>query len=672
MKRNVVTQSLRFGSTVNWIVLCSLCLLGGLAGTAAAQTEQIENYHSDIQIRKDGSLQVTETIDVVASGDKIKRGIYRDFPTMYKTKYWVRIEVPFDVKSVKRDGKPEPFHRENRSNGVRVYIGDKDKFVQPGKHVYEIVYETDFQLGYFDDHDELYWNVTGNGWEFPILKAEAVVHLPADIPRNEINLTGYTGPQDSRAQDLTSALDVETGDAHFQTTRRLGPMEGLTIATSWPKGYVEKPTASRLAILYSRSLTYLWLVGGTLVLLFGYFFIAWLMVGRDPPGGVVYPQFEPPLNLSPASVRFIRRMGYDRQSFTSAILNMAVKGYLTIKDDGDEFMLQVADKTKLGELSPDELVIANKVLATRKSITVKQTNHAIFRSAITGLGNKLKQLYVGKLFVQNSQWLIPGWLIAIAGVIVCAVFSGWTSLPVVGFLGLWLSIWTLGTTVLVLSVLGQWKTALSLKQSTGSRIASLGSTLFLTAFATPFVIAEIVVTCILIYSTTILMLPLIIGVAAMNWLFWYLIKQPTVEGQRIRDAIEGFRMYLSAAEQEQLQRLHPPHKTAELFEEYLPYALALDVQNEWAKQFENVLASASTAPAASGTSSGFHPSWYQGSSFNTVATGAFVGGLGIALGGAIASAATAPGSSGGSGGGGGFSGGGSSGGGGGGGGGGGW
>jgi hypothetical protein len=653
------------------IRLLLIAMLASFAGDACAQNEEITHYGSEIEVRADGSLRVTETIEVIATGDKIKRGIYRDFPTMYKTKHFIRVDVPFDVQSVKRDGKSEPFHKENRENGVRVYIGNKARNVPPGQHVYEIVYETDFQLGYFDDHDELYWNATGNGWEFPILSAEAIIKLPADIPRDELKLTGYTGPTGSRAQDLTFSVDAETGVAHFQTTKPLAANEGLTIVTSWPKGHVSEPTAAELTKLYARAIICLVLVAGTLLLLFVYFFAAWIVVGRDPPGGVIYPQFEPPQNLSPASARFIRRMHYDRQSFTSAILNMAVKGYLSIKQDDDEFTLKVADSNSLTKLSADEKAIANKLLKTRNSITVKQTNHKTFSSAIASLGDQLKKQYVGTLFIHNSRWLIPGWLIGIAGIVVSALYSGWATLPLVGFFSMWLSIWTLGTTVLVMSVLSSWKTAISLKQSTGSQIASFGGALFLTLFATPFVIAEIVVGSLLVYHTSILMVPLIIGVVTLNWLFWYLLKQPTVEGQRIRDEIEGFRMYLSAAEKEYLQRMHPPDKTPELYEEYLPYALALDVENQWAEQFEDVLTAASQGPANSGKSTGYHPRWYQGNNFNSFATGAVVGGLATALGGAIASAATAPGSRGSSSGGG-FSGGGSSGGGGGGGGGGGW
>ncbi|MFW6125342.1 MAG: DUF2207 family protein [Pirellulales bacterium] len=159
------------------------------------------------------------------------------------------------------------------------------------------------------------------------------------------------------------------------------------------------------------------------------------------------------------------------------------------------------------------------------------------------------------------------------------------------------------------------------------------------------------------------MVPLVAGLVALNWRFWHWIKQPTVEGRRIMDEIDGFRMYLATAEGEFLQRLHPPEQTPELFERYLPYALALDVENEWAEKFSDLLSRAAQAPAEG---DGYRPAWYVGPHWNASAPGTFASSLAVSLGGAIASSATAPGSSSGGGGGG------SSGGGGGGGGGGGW
>jgi len=168
------------------------CLL--VAGSVIAD-ERILDYQSDILVHTDGSLIVTETIQVRAEGENIKRGIYRDFPTRYKDRLGNSYRVELNVLEVQRNGSPEPFHTEARSNGVRIYIGSSNKMVEHGVHEYRLRYYTNRQLGYFEDFDELYWNVTGNGWLFPIDHAGARIELPADVNADDLLPHIYTGPQ---------------------------------------------------------------------------------------------------------------------------------------------------------------------------------------------------------------------------------------------------------------------------------------------------------------------------------------------------------------------------------------------------------------------------------------------------------------------------------------------
>jgi len=626
------------------------------------QTERIHTYHSQIEVLEDGSLKVVETISVTAARRKIKRGIYRDFPTAYKSKYLVKVELPFEVVSVKRDGKPEPFHTEKQSNGVRVNVGSEDHVLRKGKYTYEITYTTNFQLGHFEAHDELYWNVTGNGWDFPIDQASASVLLPKGVPRDKLTYEGYTGPAESKAKRLSSRVNRETGTVDFTTTAKLRPHEGLTVVVGFPKGHVREPTAAELRALFLWAGRTIWLALGGLLVVLVYYLWAWLSVGRDPPGGTIIPQYEPPLDLPPACVRYLRQMGYDKKCFTAAIVNMAVKQFLTINEDEGEYALKRKDPVAKEKLSPGERGIANKLLKSG-SIALKQTHHKKIGEAIQKLGERLSAEYEGKLFAKNRKWLVPGWVLSATAIAAVALSCGWQALAVVGFMAVWLSLWTVVCVVLVIAVVTVWRTALTLRRDTVGRIGSFAGALFTTAFALPFLFGEVMGIGFLVAGTTIWMAPLLAGVVALNWSFWHLIKQPSVEGQRVMDEIEGFRMYLGTAEGEYLQRMHPPEETPELFEQYLPYALALDVENEWSEKFSDVLAQAASATDQSDS---YHPTWYHGNSWHPSSVAAFAGGLAGSLGGAISSSSTAPGSSSGGGGGG------SSGGGGGGGGGGGW
>ncbi|WP_172684204.1 DUF2207 domain-containing protein, partial [Desulfosarcina cetonica] len=171
-------------------------------GPLLAARERIRSYDSRIDIHTDGQVVVTETLRVVSTANQIRHGIYRDFPTRYRNDRGGEVVVRFDVLDVRRDGRPEAYHTQSLSNGIRVYMGKKDVLLKPGEYTYTLVYRTDRQIGFFDDYDELYWNVTGNGWDFAIDQVQARVRLPAgaDVVRH----AAYTGPAGDDGRDFTA------------------------------------------------------------------------------------------------------------------------------------------------------------------------------------------------------------------------------------------------------------------------------------------------------------------------------------------------------------------------------------------------------------------------------------------------------------------------------------
>jgi hypothetical protein len=202
-----------------------------------APGERILSFTSHIQIQRDASITATETIVVRANGDQIKRGIVRDFPTVYTDRFGHTVTVGFRVLEVRRNGTTEPHHVKPAANGKKIYIGQQDVFLSPGVYTYTLKYRTTRQLGFFEDFDELYWNVTGNDWTFPIDAAKAVIELPSGA--RILQHAGYTGYQGDRGMDFVATL----GDHGiiFETTRRLALREGLTVSVAWPKGVVQVP-----------------------------------------------------------------------------------------------------------------------------------------------------------------------------------------------------------------------------------------------------------------------------------------------------------------------------------------------------------------------------------------------------------------------------------------------
>lgn len=614
------------------------------------QVEKILNFDSFIQVHPDGSMTVTETIKVICAGDRIKRGIFRTFPTRYDDRYGNTLKVKFEILSILKNGQPEPYHIEKASNGVIVYIGHADVFLKHGIYMYTITYRTDRQLGFFAEFDELYWNVTGNDWDFVIERARALVELPRGA--KILNKTGYTGPHGAQGIDFSISTDRQ-GNISFTTTKPLKPSEGLTIAVSWPKGFVSEPTLRDeiIYILKDNPSTMATLIG--LLILIIYYLIAWIMVGQDPSKGIIVPRFAPPKGFSPAATRYVMRMGYSDRVFAAAIVNMAVKGYVTIHEDDGEFSLTRTNNDE-SVLSSGEKRIAKKLFGRRNSIEFKQKNHTKLKNAINTLKKSLKRDFEKLHFQRNLAYLTPG--IVLTFLTLAAVVLTATEKLGAMFMLVWLSGWTVGCFALVFAAVKAWKTAVS---AGGSGLSKKGGALGLSLFALPFVGFEIFGLGAFSSMTSPIAALILLVIVFINFLFYHLLKAPTIYGRKIMDQIEGFKLYLSVAEAERLKVLHSPHKIPELFEKYLPYALALDVEHAWSEQFSEVLASASR-------DHGYSPSWYSGSHWSTLGATGLASSLGSSFSSAISASSAAPGSSSGSGGGG------SSGGGGGGGGGGGW
>ena len=307
-----------------------LVLLTGLVPTGTEARERIISFESDITIHEDAAMTVMETIAVEAEGRVIRRGIYRDFPTTYSTGRGTRVRVGFEVLDVTRNGHRERYRTESITNGVRVRIGKADRIIRPGKHVYVITYRTNRQLGFFDGFDELYWNVTGNGWGFEIGKASARIRLPKGA--RVANHAAYTGPKGATGKDFTYVLQDDES-AFFETSRPLRPREGLTVAVSWPPGFVARPSGGEEVAWFfdDNSVLLASLLGLGMVLI--YFIPVWKMVGRDPEEGTIVPRYTPPKGFSPAAARYVMRMGFDDKVFTSTI-SFIVQIWLTDRTQG--------------------------------------------------------------------------------------------------------------------------------------------------------------------------------------------------------------------------------------------------------------------------------------------------------------------------------------------------
>jgi uncharacterized membrane protein YgcG len=622
--------------------------------------ERILSYRSDIAVEPSGDLDVTETIRVVALHQAIDHGIYRDFPTSYGNASVLalgqRSRRGFEVLAVQRDGADEPWARETLSNGVRVKIGSVETTVPIGAHTYTIRYRTTRQLILGKDSDEIYWNVTGNGWNFPIDYAEARITLPK--PASFGTRAVYTGPQGSK-EGKAEVFDERPGTIAFRTIAPLGREEGLTVAAAFPKGVLAAPDAEQKLLWWLSDWGALLAAAASVLGLIWYFFRAWAVAGRGPRAGPVAPAFVPPDGLTPAAMRYVAEMKFDNRAFTAAIVELGVRGQLHISNEEggwlgrDSTTLRRTDLGGAGSpaLPAPETAMRNTLFGGGETIALKQANHTVLQAARSALEKGLKDAYAGSLFVDNKDWAVLG-LLAIPGtmllIAILAILFDPSSGPA--------SQVTIPLAAVFLLGACWWLHGLTRRTRGGARIlariglAIVGVAGIMFTFSTVF--------AALAGGSFAVLLPLVMLPAALSAFRW--MYAPTPEGRAVMDRIAGFKQYLGITEEHRLDTLHPPEKTPELFEKYLPYAIALEVENRWADRFAGVLAAAAAAGAAAHTAT-----WYSGQGNMWDDPEGFAHTVGSSLDSTVSSAATSP-SSGGS------SGGGSSGGGGGGGGGGGW
>lgn len=417
----------------------ALLLILLLLSLPLAAQERILAYHSDIAIQADGSMEVSETITVRAEGQRIRRGLYRDFPTTYRDRYGNRVRVAFEPIEVLRDGRPEPWFTETLGNGVRLNTGDDSFLPVPADITFTLRYRTSRQLGFFDAHDELYWNVNGLGWEFAIERLSAEVRLPQAVPAEQLGAEAYTGPEGAQGQDYRAT--VFAGGARYEATRPFSAGEGLTLVLSFPKGIVPEPTPEQRVRWLLQDNAGILIAGAGLLLLLVFYGWRWRRYGKDPEPGSIFPHYEPPPGESPAGLRYLRRMGYDSRCFAADIIEMAVRGYLTIERDKglfkDSWSLARTPAADAIALSESQRAIAGKLFSRGNRIELKDSNAESIGGARNAHALALAKRYQPRHFVSNAGTVVLGFLFSLGyGVLAFVVSEGSGLIGIFVLLGL--------------------------------------------------------------------------------------------------------------------------------------------------------------------------------------------------------------------------------------------
>jgi uncharacterized membrane protein YgcG len=548
-----------------------LCLLYFLyLPSAFAKELRIERFTAQIDVLPDSTVSVTESITAHFLGGPW-HGLYREIPVEYVTPQGMNYSLFLDVKSI-TDGARHPLRyessRERHYRKLKIYIDNADNSVQ----TINIEYTVSDALRFFEDHDEFYWNVTGDEWDIPVGNASATITLPSEA--KSIRASVFTGAYRSTAKNAEA--EVTGNGVTVHTTAPLGYHEGLTIAVAFDKGAIREPTALDNTILFFRSN---WpLVLPIFIALFMYWL--WYTRGRDPRLRPIAAQYEPPDQLTPSEVGTLIDNSADMRDITAAIVDLAVRGYIVIQERSASHMgglYKTQDYTFIlkkgrGEwasLKPHEQSLLDGIFDTGQpeEVVDMEDLHNVFYKNIPIIKNQIFAQLVGRGYYLHRPDTVRGTYIG-AGV-------------VIGFLSIW------GGAVI------------------GRSLGMAGA---------PFIIAGI------------------LSAAVICGFGWFMPAR-TAGGTRALEGVLGFEDFLGHVEADRFNRMI---KTPEMFEKFLPFAMALGVEKNWSKAFVNIY----TQP----------PRWYQGGNFSSgFYPYMFVNNLGALSSQAATTFASAPRSSGGSG-----------------------
>ncbi len=514
------------------LTACVFVLVVLFAGAlpAAARQLVIQHFDEHVTIASNASITVAETIDVQFIGGPW-HGIYRTIPIEYTDPAGLNFSLFLQPLSVTDDnGQPLKYETSHQGRYLKfkIYVPNADD----STHTVVLRYRVMGAVRFFSDHDELYWNVTGDQWDAPINEASAQIVLPDGT--TGVRATAYTGVYGSRERQ--AQVNVHANTADIQATVPLGFRAGLTAVVGWDKGFVHPPSTGQEIWMFLRSN---WPFAIPILVLFVMIWLWWTR-GRDPERDVITVEYDPPDKLSPGECGTLVDDEAGMRDITATLVDLAVNGYMTIEQKQDSGMMGLThhrdyifhlkkpsqewsaarphEQEMLAAIfeagSPD---VPMADLQNRFYTHLPAIKSDIFDALVTD------GYYLHRPDVVRQSYIGVGALIGF----LLAFGSGWFE----GVTGVASFTWILAGIF------------------TGGIICLVG---------------------------------------------WFMPAR-TLTGARTYAKVLGFERFLGRVEKDRIERLE---KTPQLFEKYLPYAMALHVEKGWVQQFQGI----AMQP----------PAWFQG------------------------------------------------------------
>jgi uncharacterized membrane protein len=535
-----------------------------IARSVSAQSvqsyERIENFDTAVVVEQDASIKVSETIIYTFPEGEGRHGIYRTIPLK-------GISVS-DITVADEHGTPYVFSTSRTTGEETIKIGSPDTLLT-GTHTYVISYKVEGAVSYGKDEDELYWNATGNEWQYPIVQSHQSVTVPGNIPQDALHVFCYAGSQGSTAAcEGSTMVKSSTGDirVEFAHNASLAPGEGVTIAVGFPKGIVTEPTAwQRFVMALQHSIAVILSVL-FLILASVYSFLSWRKHGREPKGaGIIVAQYDVPEQLHPTEMAALLNKKSRNADISAELINLAVKGFIRIE--------KIDTKVLFFKSGDYQLVLLKEISDTTDALDVQLLEGVFGKESTVGetvLLSDLKNSFYA--IVADAKKRIMASLIERGYFLKNPVTVG--TMAIVIFIG----------GVFASFVVGGWAVAV-----TGAWYV----------------------------------IPILLIAFAIIAIFKSFAPR-TKKGVEIKEYCLGLKEYLQIAEKDRINFHNAPEKKPELFEALLPYAMVLGVEKAWAKEFEDIYVTPPTwyvDPSMRGFNTGLLVGSF--SNFNTAAASSF-------------------------------------------------
>ncbi|MCD6410532.1 DUF2207 domain-containing protein [bacterium] len=575
--------------------------------------EKIKSFDVEINLNKDASFWVREKI-IYDFGPNHRHGIFRVIPTK-----GIRISK---VQVFDEQNKPYKFQTKENRQLLEIKIGDPNKLIT-GVHVYNIEYKVEKGILFFEDHDELYWNVTGNQWKVPIEKVSAVVNLPEELPAENLQADCFTGFYGSKERDCRFFVSGKK-EVRFVSLKDFSSGEGFTIVLGFPKGLVTIPVFKKVLWGLERIIPFF-----IPLLTFFFLFYQWFTKGRDPKiKKPIVVQYEPPDNLRPMEVQAILKQKINNRAFSATLIDLAVRGFVKIKElekkhffsKKDYEFIKLREFENSEELFDYEKKFLKKLFGKKEKVRLSELKKSgrLARSVNSITKKCFQELTDRKYFSQNPRKVLNRW--HGYGVIIFFIVSFLLFIESPDMGVFFLFSFTLSS--LVISIifrrifhLRNPISVLELKiiKKRFLKISTIAGT-FIVIFGLSFIFLFVVSSLIRVDYSLKLRLVISLWVSgALFLIFARFMPKKTKKGADAYWKILGFRDFIKTAEKYRAQF----YERENIFEEYLPYAILFGLTDKWAKAFEGIYQNP--------------PSWYEGPVATSFSVAAFTDSLNHSL-----------------------------------------